>query len=138
MLNGVPSLENALYLTDPKSIIAYTLRRYFRQPKATIPILDEYIISLPYQVAQHGKEPDVLVNNIQRDLQGVFSRIFQQDRNVTVTCNQVPVSDNEYDVTISVLYSLATGEITQTGTTISLVKGRLVIPEDTIKPTLER
>lgn len=135
MVNVVPSLEGSLLLKDPQSIIAYQLRRYFRMPKDTIPILADSIISLPWQVARFGKEPDILASNIQSDLQTVLLRIFGDDRKVTVTTNSISNGDDSFDITISVIYGLANGEITQTGTTISLGSdGRLKIPEDTIRP----
>lgn len=135
MGNVVPSLEGSLYLTDPQSVIAYQLRKYFRTPKDTIPILGDLIISLPYQVARFGKQPSILVNNIQSDLQNLFNRIFGNERNITVNANFILDDNGGYDVTIAVMYSVSSGEINQTGTTISLGSdGRLKIREDTILP----
>lgn len=129
----VPSLEGSLYLTDPQSIIAYTLRKYFRTPKDAVPMFEDLIISLPWQEANFGREPDTLVRNIQSDLQGAFDRIFKGERDVTVSVSHSDVSSSmSYTVTLSVIYSLLNGEISQSGTTISLVNGRLVIPEDKI------
>lgn len=133
MVAAVPSLEGSLYLKDPQSIIAYTLRKYFRTPKDTIPILSDLIISLPWQVAQHGKDPETLTRNIASDLQNCFDRIFAGERRINVSANYTTDgNDGHYEVTISVIYSQISGEIAQTGTTISLRNGRLVIPEDNL------
>ena len=132
MVAAVPSLEGSLYLKDPQSIIAYTLRKYFRTPKDAVPLLADEIISLPWQVAQFGKEPDTLVRNMQSDLQNCLNRIFNGERQVTVSVNFTTENNGSYDVTVSVIYSQLSGEISQTGTTISLKDGRLVIPEDNL------
>lgn len=128
----VPSLEGGLYLKDPQSIIAYTLRKYFRVPKEAVTLLENMIVSLRHQVSLHGGQPEVLTANIQSDLQGVFNRIFQEERQVTVTCTYEMTSTNTYDVTIAVIYGLLSGEIGQTGTRITLRDGELVIPEDNL------
>lgn len=133
MAIGVPSLEGSLFLTDPQSIIAYIMRKYFRTPKNTIPIVGDSIISLPWQVARFGKEPDTLVANIQSDLQKVFDRIFANERKITVSVNHTPNGDAGYDINITVMFTTLSGELNQLGTTISLEKGRLVIPEDTLR-----
>lgn len=129
----VPSLTGSLLLRDPQSIVAYTLRRYFRQPADTISILSDLIISLPWRVAQCGKDPEALCSAIQTDLQGCLSRIFGNDRRVTVSTSFTRDQTDEYNVTISVMFTALNGELEQTGTTISLDKnGRLVIPEDNL------
>lgn len=128
----VVSLEGSLYLKDPQSVIAYTLRRYSRTPKNTIPILPDLIISLPYQIAKFGREPDNLVQNIEGDLQRVFSRIFGNERQITVNVSYTKRDTISYDTTISIVYTTLSGELQQTGTTITLVNGRLMIPEDQI------
>lgn len=133
MVSAVPSLEGSLFLTEPQSIIAYQLRKYFRTPKDTIPIVGDSIISLPWQVARFGKEPDTLVANMQSDLQKVFERIFTNERKISVSVTHTPNGDGAYDVNLTVMYTALSGELNQIGTTISLVKGRLVIPEDTLK-----
>lgn len=132
MVACVPTLEGSMYLTDPQSIIAYILRRYFRQPKDTVPILGDLIISLPWQVARFGKQPDLLVTNIQEDLQNCLTRIFGGERKITVSANYTNDSTTTYEVTISVIYTTVGKEISQLGSTISLKNGRLVIPEDTL------
>lgn len=132
MVAAVPSLEGSLFLTDPQSIIAYTLRKYFRTPKDTIPILPDLIISLPWQVARFGKEPELLCQNIQSDLQTTLSRIFADERPITVSVTNVPSGDSGFDVNIAVMYTLISGDVEQAGTTVSLINGRLVIPEDKI------
>lgn len=129
----VPSLEGSLFLTDPQSIIAYVMRKYFRTPKNTIPIVGDAIISLPWQVARFGKEPDTLVTNMQSDLQKVLERIFANERKITISVNHTPNGDSGYDVNITAMYTALSGELNQIGTTISLEKGRLVIPEDTLR-----
>lgn len=134
---GVPSLEGGFWLTDPQSIIGYILRKYFRTPKEAVGLLENLIISLRHQVSLHGSDPDVLTNNIQSDLQGVFSRIFNGDRQVTVMCTYSMVGATTYDVTISVIYSQLSGEPGQVGARISLMDGQLVIPEDNLKLFLE-
>jgi hypothetical protein len=128
----VPSLEGGLYLTDPQSIIAYIIRKYFRTPKEAVTLLENMIVSLRHRVSLHGGQPDVLTSNIQSDLQGVFDRIFRNERQVTVSCTPELTSSNTYDVTISVIYSLLSGEIGQTGARITLQDGELVIPEDNL------
>jgi hypothetical protein len=133
MVSIVPSLEGSLYLKDPQSIIAYTLRMYCRTPGSTIPFLSELVISLQAQIALFGKQPDQLVGVMQTDLQGVFGRIFQNERQVTASVTYTDTSPNTYDVTISVIYTLLNGELSQTGGTISLKDGFLQIPEDTIE-----
>jgi hypothetical protein len=129
----VPSLEGGLFLTDPQSIIAYTIRKYMRVPKEAVTLLENMIISIRHQVSLHGGQPDVLTNNIQSDLQNVFDRIFQNERQITVSCTYEMTSSNTYDVTMSVIYSLLSGEIGQTGARITLQDGQLVIPEDNLK-----
>jgi len=128
----VPSLEGKLYLSDPQSVIAYQLRRYSRTHADTIPILSDLIISLPLQIAKYGSEPDDLTSNIQSDLQGVFNRIFAGERNITVNVTHEKISATAFNVSVSVIYTVLSGELQQTGTTISLVNGRLTIPEDRI------
>jgi len=133
MVAVVPSLEGSLFLKDPQSIIAYVWRKYCRTPKDTVTILPDLIISLPYQLSKFGREPNVLVTNIQTDLQGVFSRIFGNERSVTVSVTSVPSGTDGYDVNVSFMYTTLTGELDQVGTTVSIGKqGQLVIPEDTL------
>lgn len=133
MVTTVPSLEGSLYLTDPQSIVAYQLRKYYRTPKDTIPILSDMIISLPWQVARFGREPDVLCQNMQSDLQGVFDRVFNQERAVTVSVTHTSTGSGEYDINTSVMYTMISGDVDQGGMTVSIDKnGRLVIPEDKI------
>lgn len=134
---SVPSLEGSLYLEDPQSIIGYTLRKYMRTPADTVPLLSDLIISLPMQVARYGKEPDVLCSNIQSDLQSTFVRIFGGERKITVSCTFTSNTNGNYDVTISVIYTTLSGDIAQTGTTLSLSKdGKILIPEDTLETNL--
>lgn len=128
----VPSLTSQTYLTDPQSIIGYQLRRYGRQPKDTVTILPDLIISLPWQIANFGKDPDTLVSNIQSDLQGVFTRIFRNERKVTVNVSHSKIDSGTYSVSVSVIYTLLSGELQQTGTTLALKNGQLTIPEDQI------
>lgn len=133
MVAGIPSLEGSLFLTDPQSIVAYVWRKYSRTPKDAVSILPDMIISLPYQVSQFSREPNVLVTNIQTDLQGVFTRIFDTERKVTVNVTQIPNGDNGYDISVSIMYATLEGELDQIGTTISIDRnGRLIIPEDTL------
>jgi hypothetical protein len=128
----VPTLEGSLYLTDPEQIIGYILKRYFRDIKKAVPFLDDYIISLPKQVAQFGREPAALVTNIQSDLQKCFDRIFAPDgRKITVSVSQTAGSTpDNYNVTMSIMYTTLSGDLLSSGTVISLVNGQLVIPAD--------
>lgn len=130
----LPSLEGQLYLRDTQSIIGYTLRRYSRTPKDTVTILPDMIISLPWRIAQFGRDPDSLVFNIQSDLQGVFGRIFANERPIQVSVIHTPGEGNSYNIEVSIIYTLKSGELEQTGTKLSLDKttGRLSIPEDRI------
>lgn len=136
MSNAVPSLEGSLYLTDPQSIIAYILRRYYRNTKNTVPVLGDLIISLPHQVALFKNEPEKLASNMQADLQRVLSRIFGTERNVTVSVMIEKTGANSCNFNTSIMYSTKSGDVEQTGTTISLKNGRLDIPEDTLFPLL--
>jgi hypothetical protein len=137
MPSAVPSLEGSLYLTDPQSIIAYTLRRFFRTPLHAVPLVENQIISLPWIVAQFADEPETLTSNIQSQLQNTLTRIFNNERRVEVSVNQSPNGSDGYDVTITIMYTTITGEMTGQGVTISLGKnGRLIIPEDTLSPRL--
>lgn len=129
----VPSLEGGFYLTDPQSIVGYQLRKYMRTPKEAVTLLENMIVSLRHQISLHGGQPEVLTANMQSDLQGVFTRIFGNERQVTVTCTHEMTSSNTYDVTISVIYGLLSGEVGQAGARISLKDGQLVIPEDNLK-----
>lgn len=129
---AIPSLEGSFYLKDPQSIIAFILRKYFRTPKDAVPLLGDMIISLRWQVANHGGDPETLTSNIRADLQSCYTRIFGSERNVTVTCTYTKTSSNTYSVQIGVVYNLLSGEVAQTGTTISLKDGQLVIPEDNL------
>lgn len=129
----VPSLEGTLYLTDIQSIIAYTLRKFFRTPKNSVPLLDSFIISLPALVSEYGRDPETLTSNIQSSLQGCFDRIFNGERDVRVSTSFTTTSDGTCDVSIAIVYAKVSGEIDQLGTTISLGSdGRLIIPEDKI------
>ncbi len=133
MVAVVPSLEGSLYLKDPQSIIAYTLRKFFRTPKDTIPFLDTMIISLPWLVARFGNDPENLCNNIQSDLQNCFDRIFANDRKITVNASYETDSTDTYFISISVIYVAKSGEIDQVGVSkIGLKNGRLTIPEDSL------
>lgn len=132
MAVGVPSLEGSLFLTDPQSIIAYQWRKYCRTPKDTIPLLDDQIISLRWQVSRFGTDPEALTTNMQRDLQSVFTRIFGEERDVRAVCTYTMTSSNTYDVLTQFTYSLLSGEISSYGLTISLKNGELVIPEDNL------
>lgn len=129
---AVPSLSGTTFIKDPQSIIAYTLNLFMRMPRDTVPLMDDHLISLPWLAAQHAREPETLVIKIQNDLQRVFSRIFADERAVTVSCNYTLNGDDTYDVTMSIIYTQISGDIGQLGTTISLDKntGRLVIPEN--------
>lgn len=128
----VPSLTGSLYIKDPLSVIAYQLRRFFRMPANTMPLLPDMIISLPYLIAQYGREPENLVNNIQSALQGCLSRVFGDERSISVSCSYTDTHDDSYIVTLSITYAMLNGEINQTGTHIKLVNGRLQIPEDSL------
>ena len=132
----VPSYERSLYIEDIRSIIAYTWNRYCRMPANTIPYLSEYIISLPKQIAQYGRHPEILTVNMKSDLQNVFTRIMAHDgRTITVNTSYSQSSSyaNGYDITVSMMYTLLSGELDQIGTTISLgANGRLVIPESNL------
>jgi hypothetical protein len=133
VVSCVPTLEGSVWVTDPQSIIAYTLRRYCRTPMNTMPFLSDMIISINQQIALYGREPDNLVARIQSDLQNVYNRIFGDEREVSVTATYAnKVADNTYDITIAVMYTTTSGELSQTGGTILLVDGMLKIPEDTI------
>lgn len=131
----VPSLEASAYLTDPQSIVAYQIRRFMRMPADTVPLMDDYIISLPWIVAQHSRDPETLCNNIESSLQRCLSRIFNGERTVTISVSYTLGDNDTYDVTMSVIYTQANGDLGQVGTTISLNKesGRLVIPEDNLE-----
>lgn len=129
----VPSLEGSLFLKDTQSIIGYTLRKFFKTPKDAVPILPDMIISLPWLVAKYGKEPSVLVSNIQSDLQTVFNRIFNGSVDIAVITSHVSTSNpNEYDINIAISYMTSGGDITQSGTTLLLKDGQIVLPEDHI------
>lgn len=133
MVASVPSLEASLYLTDPQSIIAYGLRKFFRTPKHAVPLLPDEIISLPWLVAEYGRDPETLTANIQSDLQTCFNRIFAGDRDVRVSTNFTTDQTDKYEVTISVIYTHKSGETDQIGTTLSISQdGRLIIPEDNL------
>lgn len=131
---AVPSLEGSTYLTDPQSIIAYTIRRFMRMPRHTVPMMDDHIISLPWLVYENRRDPDTLVSSIQSALQKCLVRIFNGERNVNVSASYSLNDNDTYDVTISVIYTTIGDEINQIGTTISLNKttGRLIIPEDNL------
>ena len=134
---SVPSLEGGNYLTDPQSVIGYTLRKYYRTPAATIPIVPHLIISLPLQVAKFRAEPDTLCQVMQSDLQGVFSRIFANDKTtVDVACSWVrdSINSEQANITTVVSYTLGSGEIDQAGMIIGLntTSGRLTLPEDNV------
>jgi len=126
----VPSLTGSLYVKDPLSVISYTLRKFFRTPAHAVPLIPDLIISLPYLVARFGNEPENLASNIRSDLQACFTRVFGSDRTVQVDCSYTDDTNGNYIVTISVTYSMLSGEIGQTGTHVKLVNGRLQIPED--------
>jgi hypothetical protein len=129
----VPSLTGSLYVDDVQSVIAYTLNRFFRTPQHTVPIVPDLIISLPWLVAKFHRDADTLCNNIQSDLQGCFNRIFDAERKITVAVtNALTDASGTYDITISIIYTMLSGEIGQTGATISLKNGRLVIPENNL------
>lgn len=135
----VPSLEGSLYITNPLSIIAYTLRKFSRTPSDTIPILPSKIISLPWLVANYKNSPDILCNNIQTALQNTLTNIFSPDnRTIQVLATNTPSSSNngDYDITISIVYQTLSGDLEQTGTTVSVVNGMLKIPEDNINVNL--
>jgi hypothetical protein len=105
-------------------------------PANTMPYLSEYIISLPQQISMYGKHPEILTANMKSDLQNVLTRIFANDtRNITVNVSysQSASYTNGYDITVSFMYTLLSGELDQVGTTISLgSNGRLVIPESNL------
>jgi len=131
---AVPSLSGSTFIDDPQSIIAYTLNRFMRMPRHTVPLMDDHIISLPWLAAEYAQDPESLVNQIQSGLQGVFNRVFNGERNITVSVNHTLIDSISYDVTISVIYTQLSGDIGTLGTTISLDKnsGRLIIPENNI------
>jgi hypothetical protein len=135
MVTTVPSLEGQLYLKDPLSIIAYTLRRYQRTPKDTVNLLPDLIISLPWQIAQLGKEPDALTRNIQADLQGVFDRIFANERRIEVAVSHTVNDATSYNISVAITYTAIDGEPKQVGMMIPLKDGRPVIPEDSLNWT---
>jgi len=130
----IPSLEGQTYIRNTQSVIGYTLRRYSRTPKETVPLLPDLIISLQWRMAESGRDPDALTASIQTDLQTVFDRIFANERRVRVSCTYTMVNSIHYNVTLSVIYTLLNGEIEQYGATITLNKdtGQFVIPEDQI------
>lgn len=138
MVSSVPSLTGAKYITDPESIIAYTLRKYMRTPKHTIPILPDLIISLPWTVAQFHTSPNTLCDNMQSELQNCFNRIFNGERTITVTVNyDTPEDNGNYTVSITVMYATISGDLNPISTSISVgSNGRLVIPEDRILASL--
>jgi hypothetical protein len=131
---AIPSLSGSTYIEDPQSIIAYTLNKFMRMPRHTVPLMDDHIISLPWLVAEYSKDPENLINRIQSDLQKVFNRIFNGERTVTVSVNYTLNDSISYDVTMSVIYTQLSGDIGTLGTTISLNKdsGRLIIPENNL------
>lgn len=128
----VPSLEGSLYLTDPQSIIAFIIRKYFRTPKEAVGILENMIISLRHQVSLHGGNPEALTGNITTDLQGVFNRIFAGERAVNVVCSYDMTDGNQYSVTININYVALSGEVSQVPARVYLKDGQLVIPEDNL------
>lgn len=132
MVAMVPSLEGSLYLTDPQSIIGYTLRKMCRTPKDTVPIVPDAIVSFPWFAAKFKNQPDTLCNNMQSSIQRVLSNIFGTERNVNVTVTNTVNANNasEYDINISILYTTIAGELVPIGTTLLLKDGRFVIPED--------
>ena len=131
---SVPSLSGSTYIEDPQSIIAYTLNRFMRMPRDTVPLMDDHIISLPWLAAEYSQDPENLTNQIQSALQRVFNRIFNGERNITVSVNHSFTDSISYDVTMSVIYTKLSGDIGTLGTTISLDKtsGRLIIPENNL------
>lgn len=134
LMAKVPSLESSLYLNDPESIIAYTLRKYSRTPKDTVPVLKDMIISLTWDIAEYGRDPDNLVRVIQTNLQNTFNRIFENDRQISVNVIHQPDGNGNTTVVITISYTTKTGDLKQTGTRISLDKnGQFVIPEDMLK-----
>ncbi len=130
----VPSLESSLYLTDPESIIGYTLRKYSRTPKDTVPVLGDMIISLPWDIAEYGRYPDDLVRVIQTNLQNVLGRIFENDRQISVSVIHQDDGNGNTVITITISYTALSGEVKQTGSRISLDRnGEFIIPEDSLK-----
>ena len=132
MAAGVPNLGGTFFVTDPQSVIAYTIQRFFRTPGDTIPMFSDQVISLPSLVSQFAREPSVLADNIRSDLQNCLDRIFNGERQIVVSCDYQSADNVVTDYTISVTYTKINGDLDQVGITVGLKNGRLIIPENSL------
>lgn len=127
----VPSLEGSTYITDPQSIIVYTLKRYFNTPKNAIPLFGNAIISLPGLAAEYWQDPDTMSFNMKGDLTTCLQRIFQSERQITVDVPYTKAENGDVRYSINISFTRADGDaVTMTARCSVNPDGKLVIPED--------
>jgi len=129
----VPSLTSKFALDDVESIIAYIWNRAMRTPKYVLPRIDHLLVSIPGLCAQFGHDADLLCENIQNALQSCYNRIFDGERQISVRVSPTVKANGQYDITTTVAYVTRGGEYRPIATKISLIDGRLAIPEYTTR-----
>lgn len=128
----VPSLLGALFVKNPQSIIAYTINMFFTTPQNIVPLFKNEIISLRELISLYSEEPDNLTAQISSSLQKTLDRIFEAERNITVSTTYNAQPNGKYDFTIVVTFNVDSGELRQLGAAFGLVDGQIVTPEYTI------
>ena len=134
MVNLV-TLENKTRISDPSTIIAFIFRKFCRNMKDSIPILDDEIISLKWLCAKYSKDVNGLSEQIRSSLQRVLNRVFNGEREITVVTNYTVSSAGVAEITISITYVSDSKDLVQVGTSIYLnERNELVLAEDSITP----
>lgn len=126
-------------LTDPKQIIAYTLRHFINAPASVSDIYRNMTISLPDIISNYGSDRATVSKPIITQLTGALSRIFGNTSTVTIDVDieDPPMSSGKsgsryYSVGISVRVQY-NGMIYSCDPSITVnANGQLVLASDSI------
>ena len=116
---GVLTLDSVTILTDPDKIIAYTLTKYLTTPKSLSMSYREDIISAADVISKNSIAPDTVANQMEKDIKGCLSRIFNDTMNVNVT---VTIDTKDYNSFTNINANIDVSMQDDTGKVYKVVK----------------
>lgn len=87
----IPSLSSSGYVTEPKQKLALMFSHAFRIRHNDSNLHRDYIVSIQKVIAEHQKQPDLLVSALTQELTAYFERVFERAQ-VTITREDIDQS----------------------------------------------
>lgn len=125
------TLGAQFYVTKPEDRITKTFQHTVYAMPDELEILYPFVVSLPNMITQYGNDTAALVNEIKRQYQNLYSRLFPTANSVIVKATTTENDNWTYSLSISI-------QIVDQGVSYSIsprlktVNGYLQTPNDVI------